>query len=178
MKKYLNLIKKEKQKIKGFSLIEVIVYMAILILILFIILGSLVMVTDIQEKVIAGKDLNKSATVSIDRILRETRSSTSIDIDNSVFDDQNGVLSLEHEDTEDEIIFYLSDSSLYLEKEGETQRLTHKGTDVLYFNIDKIESDVFDAVKVRIGFSHPYSDGSIEQSFRSTAILRGSYEDQ
>ena len=154
---------------------EVLVYMTILTLILSIILGSLMVVAEIQERVVAGKDLSKSATISLDRVLREARLSESINFEETVFDDPEGVLFLEREDTEGGIRFYLSEGSLYVEKEGGVARLNHKNTEIEYFYLREMTTESFKAVKIEIKISYPYSDGSIEQVFQSTAILRGSY---
>lgn len=164
------------KKERGFSLVEVLVYMTVLTLILSIILGSLTVVAEIQERVVAGKDLSKSASISLDRILRETRLSESINTEETVFDNPEGVLFLEREDVVGGVKFYLFEGSLYIEKEGEVGRLNHKNTEVEHFYLREIITEKYEAVKIEMKISYPYSNGSIEQSFQSTAILRGSYE--
>ncbi len=153
--------------------------MTVLTVVLAIIIGCLILVAQIEERVVAGKALDRSAVVALDRFLRETRLSDSIDTDNSIFNDPESVLVLSSAVAGGTVRFYVSEeNSLYIEKGGENHRLTHKNTEVQLFRINKIDSGENDAVKVELILSHPYSDGSIVQNFYTTAILRGSYGQQ
>ncbi len=161
---------------KGFSLAEVLVYLSILTVVLLILIGSLIMMAQVQERVVAGKALERSAVISLDRFLREVRLSDSICRAGSVFDESESVLVLNNESVFGGIRFYTDNGSLYIEKEGLTHRLTHKNTEVREFIITEIESGGIESIRVEVVLEHPYSDGSVEQRFFTTAILRGSYE--
>lgn len=169
---------KNKQDFKknGFSLVEVLVYISILTLVLSIIIGSLITMAQIQERVIAGKAVDRSAVVALDRILREVRLSDSIDTVNSVFDVPESVLSVEREGVSGPIKFYVLNDVFYLDKEGSTYRLINEKVVVENFSVFRIEAGESEAVRVNLVLSYPYSDGSVEQSFYITAILRGSLE--
>ncbi len=159
-------------------MVEVLIYMTILTVILSILIGSLIMVAHVQERVIAGKALDRSAVVALDRILREVRLSDSIDRIVAVFDDPESVLAVNSESVTGVIRFYVSEEgSLYVEKEGGSHRLTHRDTEVQVFRVEEIDAGETEAVKVELTLSHSYSSGSIVQSFYVTAILRGSYEE-
>lgn len=167
---------KQSFKNRGFSLIEVLVYISILTLVLSIIIGSLITMAQIQERVIAGKAVDRSAVVALDRLLREVRLSDSIDIANSVFDVSESVLSVEREDVSGLLKFYVLNDVFYLEKEGETYQLINKKVVVEDFFVNRVSSGESEAVRINLVLSYPYSDGSVEQSFYVTAILRGSLE--
>ncbi len=167
---------KQSFKNRGFSLIEVLVYISILTLVLSIIIGSLITMAQIQERVIAGKAVDRSAVVALDRLLREVRLSDSIDIANSVFDVSASVLSVEREDVSGLLKFYVLNDVFYLEKEGETYQLINKKVVVEDFFVNRVSSGESEAVRINLVLSYPYSDGSVEQSFYVTAILRGSLE--
>lgn len=160
----------------GFSLVEVLVYLAILTLVLNVMIGSLVLMAQMQERVVAGKVLDRSANLAIDRITREIKKSEGLDMSGSVFQDPDGVLLLEQAD-EGDVEFYLSgDNSLYMEKDGVTRRLTHSDVSLESFYIEEVAAGETQAVRVRLFFRAPYSDGSIDQRFYTTAILKDSYE--
>lgn len=167
---------KQDVKCRGFSLVEVLVYISILTLVLSIIIGSLITMAQIQERVIAGKAVDRSAVVALDRILREVRLSDSIDTVNSVFDVPESVLFVEREGISGPIKFYVLDDVFYLEKEGSTYQLINEKVVVKNFSVFRIEAGESEAVRVNLVLSYPYSDGSVEQSFYVTAILRGSLE--
>jgi hypothetical protein len=167
---------KQNYKNKGFSLVEVLVYISILTLVLSIIIGSLITMAQIQERVIAGKAVDRSAVVALDRLLREVRLSDSVDTINSVFNVSESILSVEREGVSGPLMFYVLNDVFYLEKEGETYRLINENVTVENFFVKRVNSGESEAVRVNLVLSYPYSDGSVEQSFYVTAILRGSLE--
>lgn len=168
-----------QKKEEGFSLVEVILYMAVLAVVVTILIGSLTVMAEVQEKIAAGKAVDRSAVVALDRLLRETRLSDSIDMGNSFFNEDESVLVLNREEESGNvsIVFYVSaDGHLHVEKGGVDERLTHKNTNIKEFRLIEVDSGEMDAVRVRVTIGHPYSEGEIEQTFYSTAILRGSYK--
>ncbi|MGM0628891.1 MAG: type II secretion system protein [Patescibacteria group bacterium] len=168
-----------KKKNKGFSLVEVLVYMGILTMVVAILVGSLTVMAKAQEKITAGRAVGRSASVALDRVLREVRLSDSIDSESSLLDDSESILVLNREEESGDIsiTFYVSaNGHLYVVKEGIGERLTHKKTDIQEFRVIEAGAGSGSAVRIELEIACPYSDGKIEQAFYSTAILRGSYE--
>lgn len=167
---------KFKKAFEGFTLIEVLVYMSFLAVIVAVIISSLMVVAEVQERVIAGKTLDRSANIALERFLREVRESESVNFDESVFNDPDGILVVNKTEGLGEVRFYIgTDDAFFLDKEGDSLRLTHKKVSVESFLLKEVNAGESEAVRVEMVLSHPYSDGLIEQAFYSTAILRGSY---
>ncbi|MGM0482425.1 MAG: type II secretion system protein [Patescibacteria group bacterium] len=168
-----------KKKNKGFSLVEVLVYMGILTMVIAILVGSLTVMAKAQEKIAAGRAVERSASVALDRVLREVRLSDSVDKNGSLFDDPESALVLNREEESGDVTvtFYVSaNGHLHVEKGGVDERLTHKKTDIQEFRVIEVDAGEGSAFRVELSIECPYNDGKIEQTFYSTAILRGSYE--
>ena len=162
----------------GFSLVEVLVYMAVLTVVLSILISSLSLVAEFQERVVAGKAVDRSASIALDRVIREVRSSDSVDMAGSVFDVPEGVLVLQRDGAGTTTFSVSEYGELYVNKNGTESRLTHRRAEVLTFMVTEIESGINDALRVELLIRSPYSDGYIEQRFYSTVILRGTYGSQ
>ncbi len=162
---------------EGFSLVEMLIYTALLGLILSVILGSLLVIAESQERVLASRSLDRSAVMSLDRVVREVRLSDSIDADASEFEESTGVLVLENDDVSGPISFFINNGSFFVEKEGQEQRLSHSGVDVTRFYLTHISTDASEGVRIELEMSYTHDEGVVEQTFYSTATSRGSYND-
>lgn len=169
---------KDSPKTRGFSLVEVLVYMTVLTVVISILVASLTLVAEFQERVAAGKAVDRSAAVALDRIIREVRLSDSIDMVGSVLDEPDGVLVLQRDGVGTTTFSVSEEGELYVNKNGIESRLTHRRAEIVTFMITELESGFNGALRVELLIRSSYSDGYIEQTFYSTALLRGAYGDQ
>lgn len=106
---------------KGFSLLEIVVYIAILVLMVGVILDITVSVVRSQRAIKASKSIENSAIVSIERISREIRKADSIDTVTSILDSNPGRIVLNGKDPNGNprvVEFYLDASTIFLKENG------------------------------------------------------------
>ena len=163
------------KKVNGFSLVEMLIYVALLGVVLAVIAGSLLIISQSQERVSASRAIDRSATFVLDRVLREVRMSSFVNTDESVFGESESVLVVVREDGGSSVRFSVEDGELSVEMDGETLRLTHRDVEVDRFFVEHIETEHTEGVRVELDLRRPYRDGEVEQSFYGTALSRGSY---
>lgn len=89
---------KRSNRERGFSLVEMIVYITILVFMLGIIMSIVISFARSQRAVKASKEVENSAIISLERISREIRLADGINVSSSTFDLNPGVLVLNSTD--------------------------------------------------------------------------------
>jgi Tfp pilus assembly protein PilW len=79
---------------KGFSLVEMLIYLGLLTLVFLIIIATILSFTSSYRTLAALRSLDHSATGALERITRDIRNATSVDTVNSTFLSNPGVLVL------------------------------------------------------------------------------------
>lgn len=106
---------------KGFSILEMVVYIAILVLMLGVIMNVTVSVVRSHRAIKASKNVENSAIISLERITREVRQADSINILSSTFNSSPGRLVLDGVDINDNprtVEFYLDSNAIFLKENG------------------------------------------------------------
>ncbi len=165
---------KNNMKNSGFTLIEMIIYISVLGLILVIIMGTFFAISSSEERVFASKNIERSAMVSLDKLAREIRVSSSFNEDESIFNEDISTLSIKG--PEGDVKFFVENGRLFLDKNEKVSPLSYSGANVEKFKVIPINVSYSKGVKLELTFSGEVEDGNLEQSFYSTIILRGSYE--
>ncbi|MFA5934903.1 MAG: prepilin-type N-terminal cleavage/methylation domain-containing protein [Candidatus Paceibacterota bacterium] len=170
----MNKILLKKNKIsKGFSLVEMLVYIAIMSIITIVLVQSFVVVLKSNKTSFADSVLRNSGYSIMENIIREVRSSKSINQCSS------GVLELVQSNN-DIVRFYKNDDGLLLLSEGNPTLidkgfLNSKGTEVLSLSCIQINTIKSKAVKVVLILETGMGGQNKSETFYSTIILRGSY---
>lgn len=163
-----------KKYTKGFSLIEMIVYVSILSVIFVIVVNTLLIVSRSYSSIKISLDINNSATVSVERMIREIRKANSVNLAQSTLDSNPGRLVL---NTTDDaglpliVDFYLEDDTLKLKEGGVFSGDLTDGVDVTNLVFRSISNGTSEAIKIEMELSN----GSKNKIFYNTAVLRGSY---
>lgn len=169
----------ENKKSRGFSLPEMIVYVAILTLLLVVIVSMLSNLTSSQRQLKASKNIENSAIFGFDRMVRETRDARSIDTVSSIFGINPGSLSLLTTDTlgnSKTLRFYLLGNSLRVSENGADQGpLTPADARVTSLIFRQITTANSSAVKIEMTVESGAGDFLKSEEFSTTAVLRGSY---
>src|SRR3990167_580640 len=106
---------------RGFSLIEMLVYISILVFMLVIILEVIISITQKDRIIESKRNIENSAALTLERVTREVRESTAISVPSST----RLVLTESDGTTE----FYLSDARIFLKENGiEVGTLTSSST--------------------------------------------------
>ena len=172
-------IKKQKTKNSGFTLIETLVYISVLVIILVFVVNTVSLITKSYNGLKVSRSINSSATSILERISREIRWSSSIDEGLSVFNTDLGILTLNTLDDDGNIIqakFFIENGDLKIEKPvGIISPLNIGGAEVQKMILHKIDTGVSDMVKIELELSGEWGDRSKTETFYNSVVLRESY---
>lgn len=112
---------------RGFSLIEAVVYSALLALVVSTAIYFMTSVFDAYKKVFAQREVMSNIQFALDLIAEETKFSKNIYTPTSVFDNDNGQLSIETNqnpptgETATFVDFYIDNGRIYVKRESQTE---------------------------------------------------------
>ena len=164
----------------GFSLVEVLVYLAIFTVLSILVINSFIVILSSFNTTNANRRILESGTVVMERMTREIRQASSINIANSTMGANPGVLYLNTTDSGNNVIFVKfkketnGDLDIYQNSNSGNNLLgSHVTVSSLVFR--RITTTESEAVKIEMTIT--YSEGNITKSenFYNTIILRGSY---
>lgn len=164
---------------KGFSVVELLVYIAIMTLVLTSIVVLLVNATKILTRVKEIKEIRTSALVSFERMTREIKEAKSVTLAESALGTNPGSLTLQSSDdtgTPLEVKFALNDDGdLVLYYDG-VSRGSLVSSDVSVDDIEfyRIDDSVSESVRIKLTLTHKDVPEKPE-TFYTTVLLRGSY---
>lgn len=165
---------------KGFTLIEVVIYIAVLGLSLAAIVTSVIAITRSQSRIQLDERIQQAANTTLERLVREIREAESIDAVDSVFDTSPGrlVIAVPQDGmAAREVEFILLNGVLQLKEEG-TYIGDLIGSDVVVDTLifRSIMTPHSEAVRIELTLSASSSQQTSTQSFYTTTVLRNSYE--
>ena len=91
--------RKHNKRPQGFSLVEMIIYIFILTLLLFVIVNLLSSISDTRRAINVGRSLDNSMVFATERLTREIRNAISVDTTESVLNINPGKLVLNSTDS-------------------------------------------------------------------------------
>lgn len=165
-------------KNRGFSLVEIIIYTAILVGVVFFVVQSIIGLYKSHSLVILNRDIEYSAESSMDKILNEIREASSVNKAGSVFNTSPGTLSLSgvKSGTSYTIVFTAQNNAAVFSKDGGANiplTASDVSLDSLIFKFASTTNS--SAVKVDLTVSGSKGGYSKSISLSGFAILRGSY---
>jgi len=169
-----------KKNSRGSSLLETLIYAAILGLVAVLTTGSILAIMKSYSSVKMSRDLNFSASVAMERMANEIRLANNINDAGSIFAASPGKLKLNTVDgsgSATAIEFFLSGTGIFVkEGSGAPEALTASSTEITSLIFNKItSSSVSKAVKISLTAKAKGSRMEKTENFYNTAILRGSY---
>jgi type II secretory pathway pseudopilin PulG len=167
-----------KKRNKGFSLVETIVYASLLALLVTVITYVITLLFRANSIVKSTRDVENSAIAATDRMIREIRAASSVDLPNSSFGVDDGILSLiiPSGSGTRTVRFYTENSKIMVDDDGvQTGPLTLSSTQVTSLRFYYLTSTTSQAVKFETVLIGPISDPGISEKLYGTAVLRGSY---
>lgn len=158
---------------KGFSFVEMIVYLSLMTVITLVIVQSIVIVLKSNKESFNSNMIENSAVSVLERVKRESRRAKSIDVENSNL--ANGILQfnilLEDEATSTSKVMLNGGSVDVYEGGIFSGPLTSSGAEVSFLSFKQIKTEKSEAIKTII----TVKSGEKVETFYSTEILRGSY---
>ncbi len=164
---------------RGFSLVEVIVYVGLFTLLSVLAMNALFQTVNAFNNLRISRDINDSSVTVMERLTRDIKSARSIDLANSTFNASPGRLTLETlnaSGTPMTVEYFVSDNILFVRENGVLAgSLMSAGTRVDALIFRYITSGATLGVKTEL---HIYSSRGVVSDvdhFYNTSVLRGSY---
>lgn len=153
---------------KGFTLIEMLIYIALLAIISVLIINSMLFLVPSYNSLKVTRDINNAAVSTLERITREVKSASGVDVVNSVFDVQEGKLVLN-----DGTSIYLSGGRVYIQEgSGDPNPLTRKEVTVTDLTLEHFIGTESEAVQVRMTVEGSRRNITKTGNFHTAATLR------
>ena len=163
-------------KTKGFSIIEVVIYLAIFTSLSIVVINSFLIVLSTFSTIRSNHDLLDSGSIAMDRISHEVRQSKSIDTGKSLFDTNSGVLHLNSVNEGSYTEFSIVENNLNLLKDDESiGDLLAKNIIINKLIFRHIITTNSEAVKIEIELQDTRSKTLRKENFYNTIVLRGAY---
>ncbi len=164
---------------KGFSLIEVVVYVSLFSTLSGVAMASLFASVRAFNELRISRDINDSSVTIMERLTRDIKSATTIDLINSTFGATPGRLTLNTRNASGTTLvveYYVATSTLRIKENGiDVGSLMSAKTKVdgLIFRQINLGNTV--AVKTELHLKSSRGSVSDADHFYNTSILRGSY---
>lgn len=170
-------------KQKGFSLVEMLIYVSILAVIFVAVVNMLIDMTATYRTLKVSKDIDLSAFTAMERISLEIKGADSINVGQSALGTTtNPALALNTYDTNgvSTIVKFSVSNNLVRVSEGGVDKgalnaSTTKVTRLIFYSIDASTSD---AVRIEMTLQSGTSTNLKTEKFYTTAVMRGSYKNQ
>lgn len=158
--------------IKGFTLIEMLVYVSVLGLIMLLAVTTALSMARSYEELKVARSIEQGALTSMERMVRDIRAAEEATASGST-------LTLTTTDLNDDpmtVIFYVQDGILKVIENGSyAGPLTASSTSVTSLSFDTLSTTTSKAVRIQMTMEASRGEISKTQSFYSTAVLRGYY---
>jgi type II secretory pathway pseudopilin PulG len=184
---FKNKIKKDgmmwapNKSMRGFSLVEMIVYIAFVSIFSGLVVEGLLTSMRIFADFQLTREVNSTATTAMERMVREIRTANDVDIANSVLGTNPGRLTLKTLDSNG----LATTTEFFVDAASERIKIKEGGVDAGFLSSQKVATDIliFDvitnartkAVTIRLQLSAVHLPQEKIKTFYSTATLRGSY---
>lgn len=165
---------------KGFSLVELIIYIALLATFSVAMVNTLLILTKSWTTVKISKNIAISATSALERVSREVRNAYNINTSQSTFGGTSGELTLNTQDlsgVDSSVNFSLDSGVLKVQRDsGTADNLTLASTPVTALSFYRIVSGESEAVRIQLTLQMTYRGQTSTQTFYTTTSLRGGYQ--
>ena len=153
---------------KGFSLIEMIIYVAIMSATMILVVNVCLTLSRSYSSFRNTKDIQSALSVGLETMVKEIRGAESIDTAGSELK-----LNTVYNDASSTIRFYLTNSRLMMDRDDVFQGpLTPQNVSVTNLIFHQLNATTSQAVKIDMTIKA----GIKEENFYDTVVLRGSYE--
>jgi hypothetical protein len=170
------------KKNPGFSLIEIVIYSAILAVITVFSINMILITNTAFGKARTSRNVNGQAVAAMERIIREVRLANDIDTSGSTFDVHPGVLTLNtvvsaSDSTATTRKFFLQGNDLMLQEGVSAAVLLTSGvevTNLIFWDINSASSSSR-ATRTELTITGGVGRFGSAAKLYGTAVLRGSY---
>ena len=169
----------KKKTAAGIALVETIFYIAVLVILLAIVINMFLMMARSYTQLKLSADLQNSAILALDRITREVRNADNVDVINSAFGTDSGILTLNTTNFDglpETLQFYIDNGVLSLKKNGGYfGQLTASSTITTRLMFKKLDNGKSSAIKTEMRLETNSATFNKSANFYSTTIIGNSY---
>lgn len=159
----------------GFSLIEMVVYIGLLILLTAVGISSMLSFSDSFTRYRAEKQLTLQVRGALERMVADIRNATTVDLTSSDFATSTGALGLLAVGTEQ--AYTLTDGVITVSVDGgAASGLTGDGITIDSLTFYHYPSVTTELVRVEVTASATAGAATVSETYYTAAVLRGSYE--
>lgn len=167
------------ERVRGFSLVEMLFYVALLSLALVAVMQTIVVVTRSYTVLRAAQHIEQESAAALERMLREARDAHNTADAGSTFGAHPGRLFLNTTSGSGSartVEFYLDSGKLALKEDGAmTGFLTSSTTNIQNLVFRKITTTRSQGVKIELTMQSGVGHAARSENFYGTAVLRDSY---
>ncbi|MDO8577313.1 MAG: prepilin-type N-terminal cleavage/methylation domain-containing protein [Candidatus Wildermuthbacteria bacterium] len=156
---------------KGFTLVEILVYLALLVLVIGAVLSFLLFVADSQVALVSRRSVTLEGSGALEFMAKEIREARSIYTPTSVLDLHPGQLSLETKkampegEQETFVDFFLCEERLCMKRESQTPiALTSPSVKVVNLVFRQVLSGSIPSLRVELGLSSNENQTNFSQA--------------
>lgn len=164
---------------RGFTLVELIIYVFVVTMIMLMVLAGLFRITQMFTEFRLTRDLNDSSILILEKVVREIRWAHEVDMGQSILGVDPGRLVMNStDDAGDPVVIEVSVSGgdLVLIRDGSVVgSLTTDSLVVDEVIFDRVATVHSEAVKISLTLLAASGNVSMEKTFSTTAVLRESY---
>lgn len=164
---------------KGFTIIELLVYIVVLIIVIGAVMSAIVGVARSYARISANQHITRSAKFLLERMTREIRDATEINGAESTLGSNPGTLVLDifpSGASERQVGFISSGNTVLLEEDGVvTGTLLDEEVSVTNLVFMQVTTTESVGVTINLTLEASTGTGTTTATFQTTAVLRGSY---
>lgn len=166
----------------GFSVLELVIYIAVLVTALAVVVDSLLRVQPVLARGRLLRSVNTSGEFIMQKMIREIRLANNIDAASSAFDAHPGALALDTvvsftDETPTTAVISLNSGQLQIQRSGQSAEILNYSdvdvTNIIFRNVT--QSSVSKAVKIELTLEARKGTSTVTSNFYGTAILKNSY---
>lgn len=161
------------KKIKGYSVVEILVYLAIFTAISILVINSFITILASFNTTNVNRKLLEAGVQSMEKMAREIRQAESIDLSGGT-----GTLILNTKDSlgNPEVVTFLNENGiLKYEKDGQRDPLFQGNITISQLVFNTITTTESQAVKIKLTLLYQDAKNTKEENFYNTIVLRGGY---
>ncbi len=163
----------------GYTLAELVVYVALVALLLGVIIATALSMSSVYRRSRAYLDINSAAITAFSKLSRDIRRATSIDAINSTFGASAGKLVLlmkQPDGTNDSVAYYVAHGQVELDQNGVfSGDVTQADMAVSNLTFRKFANASSTAIRIELTLAPSASTSVPALNFYGTYVLRGSY---
>ncbi|TAK57474.1 hypothetical protein EPO17_01890 [Patescibacteria group bacterium] len=172
-------MRKYFHKKAGVSLVEMLIYIALLTSVTALVVNGLVSMSRTYNDLRLSKNITTSATGALTRMVYEIRQAQSVDADQSTFVTSPGELSLNTTPASGiptTVKFYVQNGVLRVMTGGVDEgQITLSNTTVSSLTFNRVQNSISQAIKINLTLQSTVGTKTKTETFYTTAVLRNIY---